>query len=214
MFKQLLSVFLESRCLLCDRATGETICLYCQRKLSSYQGDNHSWQGDLPIFAWGKYDGSLKRAIAKLKYEGQSEIGKILGKWLGQTWKQNNLISGRNISVIPIPLHPEKLKTRGYNQAKIIAEGFCQETGYYLQPNSLTRVRNTKAMFELNALERISNLNNAFALGDRLPPYPVLILDDIYTSGTTVREATRVLRQHRVKVIGVVIVAQTSKLET
>lgn len=215
MFKQLLSVFLESRCPLCDRTTSKTICIYCQKKLYSYQlekGDRPSWRGDLPVFAWGRYDGQLKSAIAKLKYENQPEIGRILGGWLGQTWKQNNLISRQKITVIPIPLHPEKLKTRGYNQAAIIAQGFCQETGYYLQPKSLTRVRNTEAMFGLNPLERVANLKNAFAMGDRLPEHPVLLLDDIYTAGTTVKEASKILRQNRVNVIGVVVIAKTTKL--
>ena len=214
MFKQLLSVFLKSRCPLCDRPSPETICTYCQRKLSSYQLDkpDYFWREDLPIFAWGKYDGQLKQAIAKLKYDRQPEIGRILGRWLGRSWLTNNIIEKQKISVIPIPLHQEKLKTRGYNQALIIAQGFCQETGYLLQPKSLIRVRNTKAMFELNPLERIENLKNAFAIGDRLPKYPVLLLDDIHTSGTTVKEATKILRQHNVNVTGVVVTAKTTRI--
>lgn len=213
MLKQLLSVFLESRCPLCDRTTGETICIYCQKKLYSYQlkpSDRPNRQGDLPVFAWGRYDGQLKNAIAKLKYENQPEIGRILGRWWGKTWKQNNFITERKITVVPIPLHPEKLKIRKYNQADIIAQGFCRETGYCLQPKSLARVRNTKAMFELNPQQRIANLKNAFTIGDRLPQQPVLLLDDIYTTGTTVKEASRILRQHQVNVMGIVVIAKTS----
>ncbi len=214
MFKQLLSVFLESRCPLCDRTSGETICSYCQRKLSSYRLDkpDRFWRGDLPVFAWGRYDGQLKQAIAKLKYDRQPEIGSLLGRWLGRSWLDKNLIKQPKITVIPIPLHYKKLKIRGYNQASIIAQGFCQETGYLLQAQSLIRVRNTKAMYELNPLERIENLKNAFALRDRLPPNPVLLLDDIYTSGTTVKEAAKILQQHNVQAMGVIVIAKTTKM--
>ncbi len=214
MFKQLLSVFLESRCPLCDRTSGETICSYCQRKLSSYRLDkpDRFWRGDLPVFAWGRYDGQLKQAIAKLKYDRQPEIGSLLGRWLGRSWLDKNLIKQPKITVIPIPLHYKKLKIRGYNQASIIAQGFCQETGYLLQAKSLIRVRNTKAMYELNPLERIENLKNAFAIRDRLPQNPVLLLDDIYTSGTTVKEANKILQQHNVKAMGVIVIAKTTKM--
>ena len=214
MFKQLLSVFLESRCPLCDRTNGETICSYCQQKLSSYRLDqpDRFWQGDLPVFAWGRYDGQLKQAIAKLKYDRQPEIGSILGRWLGRSWRNKKLIKRQKISVIPIPLHHKRLKVRGYNQASIIAQGFCQETGYLLQSKSLIRVRDTKAMYELNPLARIENLKNAFAVGKKLPQDPVLLLDDIYTSGTTVKEAIKVLQQYNIKTIGVVVVAKTTKI--
>ena len=213
MFRQLLSVFLESHCPLCDRLNSETICSYCQKKLNSYQlaQPDRYWQGDLPLFAWGRYDGELKRAIAKLKYDAQPEIGTILGRWLGQIWHSKNITQQQKLSVVPIPLHSQRLKTRGYNQALIIAKSFCQVTGYFLQPQSLIRTQNTKAMYKLKLLERTKNLKNAFTIGDRLPKHPVLLLDDIYTSGTTVNEASNILRKHNIKVAGVVVLAQATK---
>lgn len=213
MFKQLLSVFLESRCPLCDRPNSEIVCSYCQKKLNSYKltQPDRFWQGDLPLFAWGRYDGELKRAIAKLKYDSRSEIGSVLGRWLGQSWQNKNIISQQKLSVVPIPLHSQRLKTRGYNQALLIAKGFCQVTGYLLHPQSLIRTQNTRAMYELNFQERTENLTNAFMAGDRLPKHPVLLLDDIYTSGTTVREATTVLKKHNIKVAGVVVSALATK---
>lgn len=213
MLRQLLSVFLESSCPLCDRTSTDTICAHCQRKIKSYRLDkpDYRWRGDLPVFAWGKYDGQLKQAIAVLKYNHQPEVGMILGQWLGRAWldsKLNKLNKPTKITVIPIPLNPEKLKARGFNQALLIGKGFCQETGFWLQPQALTRVRNTKAMFDLNFEARARNLKNAFRVGKKLPRSPVLLLDDIYTSGTTVKEAAKVLRQQKVEVLGVVVVAR------
>ena len=216
MFKQLRSVFLESRCPLCDRTTAETICIYCQNKLKSHQLDrwNDLWQSDLPVFAWGKYDGQLKRAIAILKYNNQPEIGRILGQWLGKAWMDNSLIElKQKTTVIPIPLHSKKLQDRGFNQAEIIAKSFCEVTGYLLNAQGLIRIRNTKVMFGLNPVERTENLKDAFRVGNQRSRSPVLLLDDIYTAGTTVKEAAKVLRQQGIKVAGVVVAAKTSRQE-
>jgi ComF family protein len=212
MWQELLSVFLQSRCPLCDRTTDKTICTYCQNKLQSNQltQSDRWWRGNLPMFAWGKYDGQLKQAIAKLKYDGKVPIGKMLGRWLGRAWLNSSLTKPQKITVIPIPLHREKLHTRGFNQAEIIARGFCQETGYILQPEGLIRQRNTKAMYELTPEARQKNLQNAFAMGKIISRAPVLLLDDIYTAGTTVKEAAKVLRQHQIQVYGVVVIAKAS----
>ncbi|MGL6339488.1 MAG: ComF family protein, partial [Waterburya sp.] len=136
MLKQLLSVFLQSRCPCCQRNTADTLCSYCLQKLTSHElsvSDRHYWQGDLPVFAWGKYDGQLQRAIALMKYHQQPDLGRILGQLLAKAWLVSSLIKPQQqISVIPIPLYSRKIKDRGFNQAEVIAQSFCQVTGYKL----------------------------------------------------------------------------------
>lgn len=214
MIEQLLSVFLESRCPFCQRTAATTICEYCGKKLLAHQfqpSDRLNSWNNLAVFAWGKYDGQLKRAIALMKYNNKPELGKYLGKLLGEVWLNSELIKFQHkVTVIPIPLHRKKLKDRGFNQAEIIAKGFCQVTGYSLESKALIRVRNTKAMFDLSPEERSENLQGAFSIGNKLPKDPVLLVDDIYTMGTTVKESTTVLRQHKIKVIGVAVAAKTS----
>lgn len=213
MLKQLISVFLESRCLFCSRPTPKSLCQYCQQKLFSYQlSDNNRlsyWQ-DLSLFAWGKYEGQLKRAIALMKYQKQPDIGRLLGQLLGNVWLSNGLIKPQQkLTVVPIPLHSRKLNDRGFNQAELIARGFCQITGYVLNSQALIRVQDTAAMFDLSPEERVKNLENAFQIGHKLPKHPVLMLDDIYTLGTTIRKSAQILRQQRIKVIGAVVVAKS-----
>lgn len=210
MLKQLLSVFLQSRCAFCQRTTPATLCEYCQQKLLSHQlpkGDRSKLDRNLPVFAWGKYDGQLKRAIALMKYDNKPELGRVLGELLGQAWLDSDFIKPRKITVVPIPLHHKKLKSRGFNQAQIIAQSFCQITGYSLNSQALIRVRETKAMFDLNSEERVKNLQGAFKVGNKLPKHPILLIDDIYTMGTTVKESVKVLSE--VEVIGVAVVAKT-----
>jgi predicted amidophosphoribosyltransferase len=119
----------------------------------------------------------------------------------------------KKIIVVPIPLHPEKLKTRGFNQAELIARGFCRVTGYSLQNSGLVRVKNTQPMFGLNSQERQENIQSAFALGkqfhSRFPQTPVLLIDDIYTTGVTAKEAATVLRQQGIEVLGIGAIASS-----
>ena len=212
MLQQLLSVFLESRCPFCDRTTSDSICEYCLKKLLSHQlsqDDRRKYWQNMSLFAWGKYDGQLKRAIALLKYDNNPEIGSLLGKLLGQAWLNSGLNKSLSqVTVVPIPLHQSKLKSRGFNQAEIIAKGFCQRSGYSLNSQALIRTKQTKAMFDLNPEERKKNLQKAFKLGKKLPQHPVLLVDDIYTTGTTVRESATVLQQQEIEVVGVMAIAK------
>ncbi|MEB5004810.1 hypothetical protein RXP00_29910, partial [Pseudomonas aeruginosa] len=76
-----------------------------------------------------------------------------LGHWLGQTWLNLQLAS-QSLIVVPIPLHTDKQKQRGYNQATLLAESFCEISGLKLQHNGLERMRATEAQFGLSAAER------------------------------------------------------------
>jgi ComF family protein len=113
-------------------------------------------------------------------------------------------------TVVPIPLHAERLRQRGYNQAALISQAFCQRTGLRHWPEALVRVRATAAQHELNPLQRQHNLAGAFAL-KQVPATPVLLVDDIYTTGSTVQAAQQVLAAAGIPVAGVVVVAQTPK---
>ena len=104
------------------------------------------------------------------------------------------------------------MQTRGYNQADLIARGFTQVTGYNLKSNLLIRQKQTEAMFGLNMKQRQENIDQAFKLGKDYGSVkksdPVLIIDDIYTTGTTVAEAQRILTKAKLKTIGVATVCR------
>jgi len=170
------------------------------------------WQGQLPVFAWGAYGGTLKRAIAVLKYENEPQIAKPLGHWLAQAWLNSQLAS-KALVVVPIPLHANKQKQRGYNQATLLAQSFCEITRLQLHQRGLERIRATEAQFGLSASDREKNLAMAFKLGSEFrhhhPTKPVLLLDDIYTTGATARSAAQTLEKLGIPVYGLVALAQT-----
>ncbi len=213
----LLALFLKSNCPLCDRPAEAQLCESCQRQLQRCQlakpGD--FWKGELPVFVWGTYSGAVKRAIAVLKYENQPHLARPLGHWLGQAWlKSPAATRAKKLTVVPIPLHATKLQQRGYNQAELIAQSFCEVTGYKQQPQALERIRETEAQFGLSAQAREQNLKDALRIGKSFhkhpPNSPVLLLDDIYTTGATVRSAAQSLREQGIEVYGVVAIATSA----
>ncbi|MDX2215382.1 MAG: ComF family protein [Oculatellaceae cyanobacterium bins.114] len=212
-FKPLLGLFLQSFCPVCQRSTPLDLCLDCERQVQRCQHPDPgaSWQTPSPVFAWGDYGGALKRAIATLKYENQPQLARPLGHWLANAWLASPL-SQTPVTVVPIPMHAAKRQKRGFDQAELLAEAFCDKTGLLLRRQGLERVRATTAQFELSAEARQQNLLGAFQLGrefrHRSPHSPVLLLDDVYTTGATVNAAAQTLRRHQIRVYGVVAIAK------
>lgn len=208
-----LNWFLETPCSLCQRLSGSIFCADCQRQLQACQLPlaQQIWQSQPPSLAWGQYRDSLKRAIAALKYQHHPEVAQPLGQWLAQAWLQSAAKpQTTRLTVVPIPIHPSKQKQRGYNQAELLARSFCQWTGLPLRPQGLQRTRATTAQFGLSAADRATNLVEAFRVGRELrtTTHPILLLDDIYTTGATVRSAIQTLQQAGLQVSGVVVVAK------
>jgi ComF family protein len=209
--QQALNLVLKPSCPLCDRSAQAVFCRYCQQQIHDFQLDQPAryWQGDLGLFAWGKYEGAVKQSIGKLKYAGHRSIADFYGELLAASWQQAGLLSlETNLVVVPIPLHPEKFTSRGFNQAELIARRFCQVTGIKLDL-SLKRTRSTVAQFGLSRSARQSNVAGAFSLNHSAikPGTTALLIDDIYTTGATVRSAATVLRSQQLNVCGVAVVA-------
>lgn len=211
LLNQALNLFLKPNCPMCDRTAQAVFCKYCQRQIQDCQllQPDRFWQGDLPLFAWGRYEGSVKQSIGKLKYDGHRSIGNIYGEWLAESWQKSTLSNiPTKLIVVPIPLHSEKLVSRGFNQAELIARSFCQVTGAKLDL-SLQRTRSTVAQFGLSKSARQANVADAFTLvnSSLQPGDTVLLIDDIYTTGATVRSAANVIRSSQLNVFGVAVIA-------
>jgi len=215
IWKNLLNLFLQSNCPLCQRPASEEFCEYCNKQLQKCRltTPNSRRGNSPPVIAWGTYGGAIKRAITTMKYDNHPEIARPLGEWLGETWLQN-YGNKRSFIVVPIPMHPEKQKKRGFNQAALIAKSFCQTTGLKLKLNGLQRVRKTEALFGLSPTEREKTLVEAFDIGKdfrKHPNVPVILVDDIFTTGATVKSAMETLNKSKIIVSGIAAVAVTPK---
>ena len=225
-FRAVKSIFVMQGCSVCDRPTATSLCIDCHRQVLQ-QGQLSSSlnqpAGDLSICALGAYGGSLKRAILAMKYGDRPDVAQPLGSALAQRWlsqQPNRSARGRTYA-IPIPLHAERYKSRGYNQAELIADAFCRVSGLPLLADGLLRSRATKPQHELGLLARQQNLDQVFEMGPSLhriakrlahssEKVTVWLIDDIYTTGATAQSAVQSLEQKGIVVAGMATVARAA----
>jgi len=147
--------------------------------------------------------GSKYRPILhKLKYKGQRDIGVELGVQLGQVLK--NSVYYKNIHyVVPVPLHPKKLRIRGYNQAEAIAEGIAKVIGADLSTNHLIKTEYTETQTRKSRAERVLNVSESFSINNpkELEGKHLLLVDDVITTGATLETcAAKLLYVEGIKV--------------
>ena len=211
MWPLIRSLIFQSPCPLCQRPGKDQFCRDCNGQIFSqrFPKSFKQWQGKLPRFVWGEYEGQLRRALTVMKFEQQPDIGLWLGEQLAEQWlRQPQAKLKLRPQVVPIPLHPRKQAQRGFNQAERIAYGFCRLTGYSLRPQALQRCKDTKALFNLTPGDRQRELESSLIVGPDFNTHnPWLMVDDIVTTGSTALEAQRVMEQKGAKILGLVAIA-------
>ncbi|PZV16891.1 MAG: ComF family protein [Pseudanabaena sp.] len=209
----------QANCPLCNRPTDLILCKDCDRQIDAYKSPDflqkdYPIKPEIPLYSWGIYDGALKRAIAACKYDNHPEIMETIAAKIADTWKRSantNYPNFKKIPVIPIPLHDKKLKSRGFNQAEVLARRFCDLTTMPCKPQLLQRVKDTKAQMQTKSIqEREENLSRAFTVPSSQKSHHrnVILFDDIYTTGATIREAISTLAASNIGVLGVIVLAR------
>ena len=155
-----------------------------------------------------RYGFPLDGLVQGLKYDGQLANARVLGTLLGRSVQRAALHLDVDV-LVPVPLHPDKLAERGFNQSIEIARWVAREVGRPCDCASLRRTRATRPQVGLPLAERLENLQQAFAVTDSLRGRRVALLDDVVTTGSTVRECAWALRRAEVATVDVWCVART-----
>lgn len=165
--------------------------------------------------AYGSYDGGLRELIHLLKYDRVRPAANVLGRMLAEVVAG---LSGQFQSglVVPVPLHSSKMRQRGFNQAEEIARAGLKILncgGMRLSANVLRRQRATESQTGLTPHQRRENVRGAFVVTGREPlaGRDVLLVDDVYTTGTTAAECTRVVLRAGARRVFVATVARVLK---
>ena len=217
-------------CLAEIRAIRDGVCSICGERLFRPQAPNAvEMRCDLcrrlePPFvkavAYGSYDAGLRELIHLLKYQQVRPAAAVLGRMLAEAvrglepgWSQNLVV------VVPVPLHVRKLRQRGFNQSELIAQHALKlgagSGRLVLRSKIIERRRETESQIGLTRHQRRENLRGSFAVArqEEIAGREVLLVDDVFTTGTTVSECARVLRRAGASKVFVATVARTLKAD-
>ena len=194
----------------CEEAVPrETRCLLCQRVDPPFER----------AVAYGSYDSELRDLIHLLKFQQVRPAAAVLGRMLAETIANlEPAMPVGKIAVVPVPLHKRKQAQRGFNQAETIARGALKQLSrpkrFDLCTGVLVRRRDTSSQIGLTSHQRRENLRGAFAVNDpaRILNSDILLIDDVYTTGTTASECARVLLRAGAARVWVATVARTLKI--
>ena len=227
----LLEFFLPRMCLFCGVPVGEVaavavcpeceaqitwvespLCACCGVMFAERDGPDHlcgECQADPPPFARARaaalYDGPVTQAITRFKFSRQMAFLPVMQHWLKRPLCLEMAAAADLLA--PVPLHPKRIKHRGFNQALLLAQAFPQAP---VAREAVVRTRHTPPQVGLKPKERRDNVKGAFSVPDPalVKGKHVLLVDDLYTTGATVKECAKVLRKAGASRVEVLTVAR------
>lgn len=205
-------------CVECNRElTAITIplCSVCGEPFPSGDSDTHSCGACLksrPHYTRARsayaYDGRLKKAIQHFKYNKNTLLARTLAALtMNATCGLDEVFD----TVVPVPLHKNRLRKRGFNQSILLAKELVRlwpdSHSPKLDYQNLRRLRDTKSQIELKEDERTANVKDAFSIGnkDAFKGKKVLLIDDVYTTGATIRECSKILKESGAEVFALTL---------
>lgn len=200
MLREILHVFYPRTCAACQlplSTAEDRICSGCLLelpytgyRLTSANPVMELFRGRIPVQGAASYlyfdkESRVQNVMHQLKYGEDPFLARKMGRMMGAFYRRTD--PGLSRVLIPVPLHPRKMRTRGYNQSEEIALGMAEQTGWKVESNALMKVRHTASQTRKSRWMRWENVEQVFelALPDRVEGQEVVLVDDVLTTGST-----------------------------
>lgn len=236
MLPNLLNLLFPPQCLNCDVRVPEhgTLCLPCWQQVQfisdpmcaccglpfDYDIGSHALCADclhtLPPYAHARsafrYDEHSRRLITSFKYADQTHLANIYGAWLANAGGE--LLAQTDV-IVPVPLHYWRFVQRRFNQSALLAHALTRKTGIKNLPDALRRSRSTVPQTGLTRKQRESNVKGAFIINpryaDMIKGKNILLIDDVMTTGSTIKQCTKSLLKAGAMQVNVLTLARAIK---
>lgn len=219
MLEVLMNILFPPKCIFCKKLMSPTskisICEECCNEIP-FLGKSRISASELDVnqnfcdevLCVCEYTEPVKDMIAKFKFSNKPSYHRVLGKLLGEKIKEMTNYDKFDI-IIGVPLSNEKFIKRGYNQSQLIASVVSREINIPERSKLLARVRDTGSQSLLAKRERYNNVKNAFKVTDvnSVSGKSIIIIDDVLTTGNTVNECSRVLKEAGANEVMVAVIA-------
>ena len=209
MFKSLLHLFFPPTCAGCKTiliANENVICTSCRHEMPLTQHhlnpENDAYKkfyGRIPVehvsaLVYFHKKGIVQELIHSLKYRGQEAIGTVLGEWYAEELKSSQLLQTVD-AIIPVPLHPQKLRERGYNQVTEFGNALAKSLQIPLNTSILFRQVYSKTQSQKNRLGRTEGIDTIFdvSFDEKDHNKHFLLIDDVITTGATLEVCAKAL---------------------
>lgn len=215
MFEKILNLIFPNICGFCNQIDNNSLCKNCELMLSKYEincikdykQDNKRYFDYL--FCALRYENKVREKIIEYKFNEKSYLYKTFTKIIIKNKKIYGFLKLYDI-IISVPMFEDKKAVRGYNQSELIAKEIAKQVGLKFEKDVLIKIKNTKVQSTLTKTQRMENVKNAFWVTDntKIIDKNIILIDDIYTTGGTVNECSKILKQAGAKEICVVTIAK------
>lgn len=214
--EKVLNLIYPQTCGICGKINHNSLCKKCEIELKKIQDINIISDGEeienkyfnelMYIF---KYEGAIRKLILDYKFNEKSYMYLTFVNFLLKNKKIFENIKNYD-TIIPIPISKKRQQERGYNQSFLVAKEISKKTDLKLMNNCLIKTKNIIEQSKLNREDRIKNIQNVYKIKNEqlIKNKKILLVDDIYTTGSTVNECSKMLRQGNPCKIGVLVLAR------
>lgn len=208
----LLELVYPNVCGFCNKICKNELCNRCKNKIKKYEiniiikPQNRYFEELISIF---KYEGIIREKIIQYKFGDKAYMNNTFAKIILKNEKICGLLKKYDI-IIPVPIHKKRKAQRGYNQTQLIANKISKCLNIKLCNNVLVKNKNTIAQSKLNKKKRVQNIKGVFKIlnSEKIKGKDILLLDDIYTTGSTANECSKILKKAGAKTVGVLTIAK------
>lgn len=202
-FKSFIDLIYKKKCYFCFNSKYSlTMCPECYDKLQFCNFEVNRIIEGVDVYCAGVYTKELQKLIRGLKYHKQKDLAFYQAKFMYEYFQSIDALKDKNFELIPVPLHKNRIKSRKYNHMELVCKEFSLLSGFKCNFNLIERIKDTKPQYKLSRAERLENLQHAFTVNkDFIPQNPVLIFDDICTTGATFEEIIKELKSNGINEI-------------